>query len=162
MKQAPQEKITVIVRGNEIVLDPNNMKFNETSLSAYLDHEYGWIDYFGKQLEFASEDCLNAEVEYDAVYSTAFVKAKDLGNPENYSKAQALSDPDVIAARKKWIALKAVVGKLKAHLKAWDKNHVNAQSRGHNLRQEMKALNQNTIYTPKEETCTSEEFFSGQ
>jgi hypothetical protein len=165
MKEAPVEKTIVVVRGKEISLDPDNMKFSDSTLSIYMDREYTWIDYFGKQLEFANEDCLNAEAEYDAIYSDKYVKSKDIGNTENYAKAQALSDVDVIAARKKLNDCKKTVGLLKAHLKAWDKNHSNAQSRGHTLRQEMKALNQNVIYGSNdvlpgrvEETCNAEDF----
>ena len=45
-----------------------------------------------------------------------------------------------VDARKKAVEAKETVGHLKAHLRAWDKNHENVQNRGHSLRAEMKVL----------------------
>jgi hypothetical protein len=41
----------------------------------------------------------------------------------------------------KVIEKKSAVGFLKMYLKAWDKNHDNAQNRGHTLRKELDKLN---------------------
>lgn len=162
MKDAPQECVTVQVRGRDVVLDPNNMKFTEVSLSEYMDKEYAWIDYFGKQLEFANKELLDAEIAYEAEYSRRYIIAKDGGNTENYAKADALSDQQVVAARKLVADRKEVVGLLKAHLKAWDKNHDNAQNRGHTLRKEMEKLNRDIRMggdLPDNATCNAEDFF---
>jgi len=158
MLDAPLENVTVKVRGRDVILDPNNMKFNEATLSEYMDREYGWIDYFGKQLEFAHKEMLDAEVDYDALYAKKYVSAKDLGGTENYAKCVAASDDDVVKARKKVKECKETVGLLKAHLKAWDKNHDNAQNRGHTLRKERDKLNNNVIYQQEESTCSAEDF----
>lgn len=138
---APVEKVTVNVAGREVVLDPDNMRFNEATLSEYLIKEYGWIDYLGKQLEYAQKEVALAELDHEALYSERYMASKDLGNTENYAKAKALSDPDVIEAHKKVIEKKTNVGLLRAHLNAWNKNHDNAQNRGHTLRKEMDKLN---------------------
>lgn len=162
MNDAPLEKVTVQIRGRDVCLDPDNMKFNEVTLSEYMDKEYAWIDYFGKQLEYANKELLESEIQYEAEYSKRFVMSKDAGNTENYSKADALSDQTVIAARKKVAERKEVVGLLKAHLKAWDKNHDNAQNRGHTLRKEMEKLNRDIRLTPDaadNATCTVEDIF---
>jgi len=141
MADAPVEKVVVKVNGKDVVLDPDNMKFNEITLSGYMDREYAWVDYLGKQLEFAQKEVLLAEIDCEAIYSQKYIESKDDGNTENYAKAKALSDPAVIAARQKVAERKETVGLLKAHLKAWDKNHENAQNRGHTLRKEMDKLN---------------------
>ena len=162
MNDAPLEKVTVQIRGRDVHLDPDNMKFNEVTLSEYMDKEYAWIDYFGKQLEYANKEMLEAEITYEAEYSKRYIMAKDAGNTENYAKADALSDQTVIAARKKVAERKEVVGLLKAHLKAWDKNHDNAQNRGHTLRKEMEKLNRDIRLTPDavdNATCTAEDIF---
>lgn len=138
---APVEKTIVLVKGKSITLDPANMEFNEVNLSDYLEKEYGWVDYLGKQLELANKEVLDAETAYEAVYSQKYIESKDLGNTDNYAKAKALSDPDYVAARNLWADRKEAVGLLKAHLRAWDKNHENAQNRGHTLRKEMEKLN---------------------
>ena len=166
--EAPIEKITVKVRGRDIILDPEKMRFNEATLSDYMKCEYSWYDYFGKQVEFANKELMDAEIDYEALYSDKYIKSKDLGNTENYAKAQALSDVDVIAARKKIAAQKETVGLLKAHVEAWRKSHANAISRGFGVNTEMKVLGENTIYAnkdqtwpglPDEGTCSIDEVF---
>jgi hypothetical protein len=157
--EAPLEIIRVVVQGREIVLDPSNMKYNENNLPEYMGKEYGWVDYLGKQLEHAQKEALNAEVDADAAYSLKFMESKDAGNSDNYAKAYASAHVDVVAARKHVNDRKEVVGHIKAHLKAWDKNHENAQNRGHTLRKELDKLNRD-IYTPgslDENTCTFED-----
>ena len=138
---APIEKVKVVVQGREIILDPDNMKYNENNLPEYMSKEYGWIDYLGKQLEYAQKETLLAEIDAEASYSAKFMESKDTGSSDNYAKAYANSHVDVVAAKKKVVERKEVVGHLKAHLSAWSKNHENAQNRGHTIRAEMKVLN---------------------
>lgn len=158
--EAPLEKVTVEVRGKRIVLDPANMTYNEANLPEYMGKEYGWIDYLGKQLEYAQKDVLDADVDADALYSLKFIEAKDGGNSDSYAKAFATANVDVVAARKKVNEKKEIVGHIKAHLQAWYKNHDNAQNRGHTIRAEMKALNRD-IYEDGMKTCAAEDFING-
>lgn len=169
MTDAPLEKITVIVRGKEIVLDPSNMGFNENTLGMYMEKEYAWVDYFGKQIEFANREYMNAEIEYEALYSRKYIASKDKGSTENYAKAESLSDPEVITARKKVAEHRETVGLLRQHRSAWDKNHANGQNRGHTLRRELEILGHQSIKTndhnlarpmPDTPTCDAEDFFS--
>lgn len=139
--EAPIEKVKIKVAGTEIVLDPDNMKYNENNLADYMNKEYGWIDYLGKQLEYAQKELLISEIDADTIYNKKFIESKDSGQTDNYAKAFAGSHDDVVVAKKKVIECKEAVGHLKAHLKAWDKNHDNVQNRGHSLRAEMKVLN---------------------
>ena len=162
MNDAPQENVTVVIRGTNVVLDPNNMHFSDSSLSEYMDKEYGWIDYFGKQLEFACKDLLDADIAYEAEYSRQYILSKDAGNTENYAKANALADQTVVTARQLVAHRKEIVGLLKAHLKAWDKNHDNAQNRGHTLRKEMEKLHREVYKSsdlPDTGTCVIEDIF---
>lgn len=159
MDKAPVEKVTVTVAGEPLILDPNHMKFNENTLSDYMDHEYGWIDYLGKKLEFATKEMMLAEVNHEFLYNKRFVECKDEGGSDNYAKAKASSDVEVVDAYKHYVDRKYVVGTIKAHLRAWDKNHDNAQNRGHTLRKELDKLNKD-IYQEKQDgpTCTFEDF----
>lgn len=159
-EDAPIEIVKVIVQGREIVLDPKNMKYNENSIGEYMNKEYGWVDYLGKQLEYAQKEVLFADIDYDRVYGIRYMEAKDQGQSEGYSKAFTNSCQDVVDARKYLAERKEVVGHLKAHLKAFDKNHENAQNRGHSIRAEMKMLNRD-IYednssSPLDSTCEFE------
>lgn len=150
-EDAPIQKVTVMVLDQKIVLDPLNMKYNENSLGEYMNKEFGWIDYFGKQLEFAQKEVLLAEIDEEAIYSAKFIESKDAGNSDNYAKAYALKHADVIAAKKFVVNKKETVGHLKAHLKAWDKNHDNVQNRGHTLRKEMDKISRD-VYSDSDDS----------
>lgn len=147
MKNPPIEATTVIVNDKEIKLDPKNMEFADNNINEYMQKEYGWIDYFGKQLEIAQKARLIAEIEAEEVFSKKYVEAKDAGGTEQYAKAKANADPDVVSAKKNVVEKKEVEGFLKAHLRAWDKNHDNVQNRGHSLRKELDKLNKDIYKT---------------
>lgn len=155
MSDVPKEIVKVLVLGREVILDPSKMKYNENSLGKYMSEEYAWVDYLGKQLEYAQKELLFTEIELEALYSRKFMESKDAGNSDNYAKAFALANDDYVAFRKKYAERKEVVGHIKAHLKAFDKNHENAQNRGHTLRKEMDKINRD-IYSD-EPTCAFED-----
>lgn len=156
-QDAPIEIVKVVVLGREIVLDPKNMKYNENSLGDYMSKEYGWVDYLGKQLEYAQKEVLLADIEVDRLLGLRYMEAKDNGSSEGYSKAFSTSSNDVVNARKHLAERKEAVGHIKAHLKAFDKNHENAQNRGHTLRKELDKLNRDIYISPEDATCTFEE-----
>jgi hypothetical protein len=158
MDKAPVENVTVTVAGEPLILNPNHMKFNENTLSDYMDHEYGWIDYLGKKLEFATKEMMLAEGNHEFLYNKRFVECKDEGGSDNYAKAKASSDTEVVNAYKHYVDRKYVVGVIKAHLRAWDKNHDNAQNRGHTLRKELDKLNKDIYQEKQDPTCTFEDF----
>lgn len=137
----PVEIVKVVVNGKEVSLDAKNMEFSDTTLNEYMEKEYGWVDYFGKQLEYAQKERLDAEIDAEAIFSQKYIEAKDNGGTEQYAKAKANADEDVIAAKKRVVELTETVGQIKAHLKAWDRNHDNAQNRGYTLRKEIDKLN---------------------
>lgn len=154
----PLEKTRVTVNGVEILLDPDRMKYTENNIAEYFSTEYGWVDYLGKQLEHAQKEVLHADAEAEALYSRKFIESKDQGNSDNYAKAYATANADVLAARKHLADRKEVVGLIKAHLRAWDKNHENVQNRGHTLRHEMRVLNRDIYDT----TAVAEDFIPGR
>ena len=157
MTEAPLEKVTIKVNGKDLVLDPDNMKFNEFTLSEYMDKEYAWIDYFGKQLELANKELSMAELAHETKFNEVYILAKDAGGSDPYSKAKAQSHPDVVELHKYVIERKEAVGLLKQHLRAWDKNHDNAQNRGHTLRKELDKLNRDIYEGREPNTCTAED-----
>lgn len=157
-KEAPLEKVSVTVLGVQIVLDPENMRYTENNLPDYMSKEYGWVDYLGKQLEHASKELMVCEVDAEAVYSRKFIESKDQGNSDNYAKAHATANDEVVEARKRVAERKEVVGLIKAHLRAWDKNHDNVQNRGHTLRHEMRMLNRDIYEQPGAVTGSAEDF----
>ena len=157
-QDAPLERLTVRVNGRDVLLDPANMKYNEGNLPEYMGKEYGWIDYLGKQLEYAQKEVLLADIDADAMYSLKFLEAKDAGNSDNYAKAYATANVDVVAAKKRVADRKEVVGHIRAHLQAWYKNHDNVQNRGHSLRAEMKVLNRDIYENHDGQPSDSQDF----
>ena len=139
--EPPIENLKVIVNNKQISLDAKNMEFSDNTINEYMEREYGWVDFFGKQLEYAQREKLLAEIDAEAIFSQKYIEAKDDGGTEQYAKAKANSNLDVITAKKKVVELNETVGQIKAHLKAWDRNHDNAQNRGYTLRKEMDKLN---------------------
>ena len=162
-EHAPIQKITVEVRGQKIVLDPANMKYNENSIGEYLNRESGWLDYFGKQFEFAQKDLVDAKNYAEYLQNKKFLEAKNKDYTDSTAKAYSIADDDVMAAKNKVSELKETVGHIKAHLAAWKENHDSVVNVGHNLRSEMKMTN-NTFYEPtdliNDNTCFFEEFVS--
>lgn len=147
MKNPPIETTIIVVNEKEIKLDPKNMEFADDNINEYMQKEYGWIDYFGKQLEIAQKARLIAEIEAEEIFSKKYVEAKDSGGTEQYAKAKANADPEVVLAKKNVVEKRETEGFLKAHLRAWDKNHDNVQNRGHSLRKELDKLNKDIYKT---------------
>jgi hypothetical protein len=145
----PTTKRIIKLGNEEISLDPLNMSFNENTLSNYLEHEYGWINYFGEKLADVEALMKLREIDYDATYGEKYDKYKTEGCTEKQAEARTKSDIEVIDARKKVVDAQHKQKLLYQHLRAWDKNHENAQSRGHFLRKEMDKLNKE-IYLNKE------------
>jgi len=136
----------VYIGEEKVHLDKEKLYFSEATLSEYIETEGGWIDFFGAKLAEAERDLAVAEHNYDIIYSKKFVEFKPQGS-DNLVQALVKIDPEVEAHKRITIAKKTTVRKLQQHLKAWDKNHENAQSRGHFLRKEMDHLRRDTIKT---------------
>lgn len=125
----------------EVVVDPENLRFDEDSLSSYIQKEGGFYDNFGNFLALAERNLQNKEVQYEKVYCERFVESKDDGASDKLAEAKAKCDPVVVLVKEQIIEARYVVNRLKNHLKAWDKNHDNAQSCGHMLRKQLDKMN---------------------
>ena len=135
-KEKDVEKETLVVNGEEVILDPSRLHFSEQTLSDYLKREAGWYDNLGAYLARAERELQSAEAYFDSVYSLKFFEFKEQGGSDKTVDARANLDKDVQDAWKGRQAAKYAVARLKNHLRAWDKNHENAQSMGHTLRRE--------------------------
>lgn len=127
--------------GYTVVLDPNNLRFDEATLGIYIQHEAGYYDNFGSFLALAERNQQNKDTLYERTYYERFTEAKESGGSDRLAEAKAKSDPTVVALKQDAIEAKFIVNRLKQHLKAWDKNHDNAQSLGHMIRKQMDKLN---------------------
>jgi hypothetical protein len=140
MTEPNYERISVNVGGENIVLDPANLKFNEATLSSWLDHEHSWVDYFGRALSNAESELSAAKESAEIQYFRAFDAYKSEGSTEKRAEAQARIETGVINARQQMRDAEKAVKLIKQHLRSFDKAHENAISLGHNLRKEMSSL----------------------
>jgi hypothetical protein len=125
----------------EIEIDPENLRFDEQTLSAYIQTEGGHYDNIGAYLALAEKNLQNKEVLHEKLYCERFEEAKEEGSSDKLAEAKAKKDGDVVEMKQQIIEARYAVNRLKNHLKAWDKNHDNAQSLGYMLRKQMDKLN---------------------
>jgi hypothetical protein len=135
------------IGGKIIKLDPAHMRFDEHTLTEFLQKEAGFYAYYGACLAEAEFLMQRREMEYDIVYSQKFKECKENGATEKLAEAAAKADPEVEKVRLTFLASKYKVRLLQQHLRAWDRAHENAQSRGHFLRKEMDKLNKDIYFS---------------
>lgn len=136
------------INGEEVDLNEANLKFDETTLSNYLQSEGSFYNHFGGKLAIAEFLQQKAELEVETLEGTKFRDYKETdGGSDKLTDAKVASDPDVVIAKEKALQAKLVSKLVLQHLKAWDKNHENAQSLGHTLRKEMDKLNSEIFRT---------------
>jgi hypothetical protein len=139
MAEAKLEKLEF--DGRTVVIDPKNLRFDEATLGIYIQHEAGYYDNFGGALAWAERALQAKENLYEKIYYERFVEAKESGGSDRLAEAKAKSDETVSVLKEEVRQAKYIVTRLKQHLRAWDKNHDNAQSMGHMLRKQMDKLN---------------------
>lgn len=141
------QKITVMVKGQQVELDPANLNFSEATLSEYLEHEGGWYDYYASKLAEAEHTLQLLEIKEDETYGDKFTywKEEQACGSDKLAENKTKSDPDVVNIKQEVADAKRIVRLLQLHLRAWDKNHDNVQSKGHFLRKEMDKLNRDIM-----------------
>lgn len=135
------KKRVIKVVGEDVVIDPGRLKFNEATLNRFIEEEAGWYDYYGQRLAEAEGELQFREYKWEVKFAEKFAAFKEAGGSDRLAEAQAKADVEVAASREAVIAAKQRVKILQQHLRSWDKCHENAQSRGHFLRKEIDKLN---------------------
>jgi hypothetical protein len=138
-------KRTIKVAGADVVIDPKRLQFSEVTLSRFMEEEAAWYDYFGQRVAEAEGEWQYHDMRYDAIYSKKFVEFKELGGSDKLAESKSKADEEVVAALRNVIIAREKVKILQQHLRAWDKCHENAQSRGHMIRKEMDKLNHDSV-----------------
>jgi hypothetical protein len=140
--------------GVVVEINPENLRFDETNLSKYLQTEAGYYDNFGAYLSLAENNLQRIELRHEKMTAERFIEAKENGGSDKLAEAKAKADGDVVSLKEQVNDAKYAVNRLKQHLRAWDKNHDNAQSEGHMQRKLMDKLN-NDIMGGKGYTTSS-------
>ena len=126
---------------HEVVIDPSLLRFNDQTLGTYIEQEGAWYDNIGHSLALAERHLGLLEAKHEKFFSERFAEFKDMGGSDKLCESRAKSDPDVTDLKEQIANAKYRVSRLKQHLRAWDKNHDNAQSMGHMQRKQMDKLN---------------------
>lgn len=150
-RMSPQAQTVIKLGGQEIVLDNSRLSFNEVSLNNFMENLALWYDYFSQKLAEAEAILAYKEYEYDVLFSAAYERSKEGGCTDKLAEANAKKDQNVCEARKEIIGAKHKVTLLKQHLKAWDKAHENAMSRGHMVRKEMDKLHTDIVFKNRDD-----------
>lgn len=130
----------VKVNNEEIYLDVDKLKFDESNLSEYLESESSWYNYYGQKLADAEYTAQKCEIALEKLCAEKFVKFKNEKGSDKFCEASVDAEQDVQELRFLLAEAKYYVRKLSQHLRAWDRNHDNAIQLGHNLRREMDKL----------------------
>ena len=160
-KLPPNNKRTIVLGQDKVTLDPDRLLFNEATLSEFQDRLATWYDYFGEMFILAEYLTSCKEVQHEVAYAKVYAKFKEEGCTDKLSDAHAKSDPDVEEAKKQAIRAKYRQRELDKHIKAWDKAHDNAQSRGHMVRKEMDKLH-SEIYFKNRDLATKVDEIMGK
>lgn len=131
----------VNVNGEEVHISKEDLKFDETTLTQYFIAEGGFYNYLGGRLRVAEAMLAREEITFEELWGEKFRGYKDEGGSDKYAEARTNADSEITAAKLKVVDAKLVVGMIQSHMRAFDKNHENAQSLGHFLRKEMEKLN---------------------
>jgi len=150
-RASPRAQTTIKIGGQEVVLDNSRLAFNEVSLNSFMENLALWYDYFSQKLAESEAILAYKEYEYDVLFSAAYERSKEGGCTDKLAEANAKKDPNVCEAKKETIGAKHKVTLLKQHLKAWDKAHENAMSRGHMVRKEMDKLNTDIVFRGRDD-----------
>jgi hypothetical protein len=120
-----------------VFLDPNCLKFNEITLSKFLQEAAGWYNYYGQRLADSEAFMQILDARYDVEYARVFSTCKESGETEKLADSHAKMHPEVDKAKRNAIAGKRISKKIQQFLRALDKAHENAHNFGYNLRKEM-------------------------
>lgn len=144
----------VNIDGEAVVLNPELMKFNQSTLSNYYMKEGPLYAFFGQKLADAEKDLQALDTEYDILHASKYSYWKGEGVTDKQADANAKCDEDVADIKRQMVGKKHTVKLLQTFLRAWDRNHENAQSLGHMVRKEMEKL---AMGTPdiEYESCTT-------
>jgi hypothetical protein len=135
------QKRIVNLDGQDIVLDPANLRFSDPTLNQFFELVSGFCDYYGQKLADANRAVARAEQLYDRLYIEKFKVYREEGKSEKTSELYAKAEAEVVKAK---TAVHEVTHKRDSvwnHLKALNAAREDAHNRGHFLRKELDKIN---------------------
>lgn len=140
------KKRTVNIDGEDVVLDPSNLTFNDATLNQFFELVSGFIDYYGQKLADANRLVARSEANYERLYIEKFRQFREgvggeSGKSEKTSELYAKAEPEVVQAKQQLHENQYKRDSIWNHLKAMNAAREDAYNRGHFLRKEMDKLN---------------------
>ena len=135
------QKRVITLDGENIILDPNNLKFSDPTLNQFFELVSGFCDYYGQKLADANRAVSRAEQLYDRLYIEKFRSFREDNKSEKTSEFYAKAEAEVVKAK---TAVHEVTHKRDSiwnHLKAMNAAREDAHNRGHFLRKELDKIN---------------------
>lgn len=140
------KKRIINLNGEDIVLDPANLRFSDPTLNQFFELVSGFCDYYGQKLADANRAVSLAEQLYDRLYIEKFKEFREGsggegGKSEKTSELYAKAEAEVVKAK---MAVHETTHKRDSiwnHLKALNAAREDAHNRGHFLRKELDKIN---------------------
>lgn len=140
---------TINVDGEEVVLDPQNLKFTDATLNQFFELVSGFCDYYGQKLADSSRAVAKAEQQFERLYIEKFKEFREAGKSEKTSELYAKAEEEVVRAKSTVVDALYKRDSIQNHLKAMNAARDDAHNRGHFLRKELDKINmdvRNTTY----------------
>ena len=148
-------KINITVGTQDVVLDNDDLRFTDATLSVFLERISGRIDYIGRNLANSQRIVNMVEQKYDFAFINVFKKLKEEGKSDKTAELCAKADDEVQKFKIALIEAKYNKDLIYNHLQALNSSREDAHNRGHMLRKEMDKLS-GSFLKPQNDASVSE------
>jgi hypothetical protein len=129
--------MTVKVGNTEVELDPEILKFDETTINDFLSKYASLYDDFMQHHTNAAYIHSKLEDRYEALLAKKIVEYKMLGGSDMMAKSRGSSDEEVQESLEKVRIAEHVKDRIWGYIRSMDKAHTNALQLCYNLRKEL-------------------------
>lgn len=134
------------LNGEDVILDPQNLRFTDATLNQFFELVSGFCDYYGQKLADANREVSRAEQLFERLYIEKFKEFRegfggDGGKSEKTSELYAKAESEVVKAKTEVHETTYKRDSIWNHLKALNAAREDAHNRGHFLRKELDKLN---------------------
>ena len=136
-------KVRIItVEGEDVVLDPRNLRFTDATLNQFFELVSGFCDYYGQKLAEANRSVARCEQLFERFYIEKFRHFRENeGKSEKTSELYSKAEDEVVRAKSAVHEMTFKRDSILNHLKALNAAREDAHNRGHFLRKELEKLN---------------------
>jgi ribonuclease HII len=148
-------KKTLKIGTQEVLINPDDLRFTDATLNIFLERISGIIDYIGQNLANAQRIVNMVEQKHEYAFINSYKKLKEDGKSDKTAELLAKGDDEVQRLRMGLIEAKYHKDLLYHHLQALNSAREDAHNRGHMLRKEMDKLS-NSFLKPQQDISIDE------